>query len=82
MDPSNRTLRCEQPAIEDGPARQDVLVAIVAAVTGANREQILEEFADYPGRLREFRDEVLTGGPLWARLARGARRTPDPGQDI
>jgi hypothetical protein len=77
VEPSNQTLRCEQPATEDGAARQDVLIAIVSAVTGASRDQILEEFAEYPGRLREFRDEVLAGGPLWARLARGARRTPD-----
>lgn len=55
-------------------ARQDVLVEIVAAVTGATREQILEEFAEYPGRLREFKDEVLEAGPLWSRLARAGRR--------
>ena len=78
MDATSNPVRRDHPGAGDGPARQDVLVAIVAAVTGANREQILEEFADYPGRLRDFRDEVLTGGPLWARLARG-RRVPDRG---
>ena len=59
---------------DDAAARQDVLVAIVAAVTGATREQILVEFADYPGRLLDFKDEVLDAGALWSRLSRVGRR--------
>ncbi len=49
-------------------------MAIVAAVTGATREQILEEFADYSGRLLDFKDEVLEAGALWSRLSRAGRR--------
>lgn len=58
----------------DVVAQQDVLVAIVEAVTGATRDQVLEEFAEYPGRLREFKDEVLEAGALWSRLAKAGRR--------
>ncbi len=76
---ANEPARHEPPDGEEGPARQDALIAIITAVTGASREQILEEFAEYPGRLRDFRDEVLAAGSLWSRLARGARRGLDRG---
>jgi hypothetical protein len=54
--------------------RQDKTLAIIEAITGASREQILEVFADYPGKLRDFKDEVLEGGTLWLRLRRHSRR--------
>ncbi len=55
--------------------RQDAILAIVETVTGASREQILEVFADYPGKLRDFKNEVLEGGVLWLRLRRHVRRS-------
>ena len=80
MDAPSETPRHEPAGGEDGVARQDVLVAIVAAVTGASRDQILEEFALYPGRLRDFKEEVLAAGPLWSRLTRVARRFSEPAE--